>query len=541
MPHVGMDGSVKSISVNTTASNTWTTPLEWSGPGGNAAHPLLLRTAAYSRMYAESLWVRRSVDKLTSLHVRNPLKVYRSTAAGREEASTTRYAQLLACPSPQIACFDFWRWMASHYHIYGISFARKIRDRDGRVVELWPLHPSRMRYGVRGGGMARDDDGLDALDSDNGWWFKRPDGLEVELNRRNLLIFKRFNPDNVHTGLSPLESLRQTLEADHANRVSTSAKWRNGGRAKMALVYKSNFGDAPGPAQRLRDQFHAIHAGPENHGKIPVLEDGVEPVKLPTEDGLEYIDERRLNAVEVAAAYDLPPHAIGVQADATYNNAAEHNRMLGRDTLPPIVGYFESEIELQLRDGRMGASGNPEFPSSLSAEWDLDMLTRGTYEDRIRANATAIQTGQRTAAEVREQDSMPFIEGSDELFVNAAVVPMRVAAGQVESAASGSGVPLDGSPPILSEGVPPVQANERPALPAGDPAPQAENMRGLWGYLGRVEQLDEIDVGELAVKTPVPARPVVGGALLIAQQQEMSVEQFRQVLKGLAANGRLPG
>lgn len=533
MPFIDASGDTKStILVNTNSSNVWTTPLEWSGLGGNAAHPLLLRSAAYGEMYTKQPLVRAAVDKLTSLHTALPLRVYRKVGDGREEAAETRFGRLVSCPNPEMSCVDFWSWVVSTYHVYGISFVFKQLDVRGRPVELWPLHPSRMRWGVQGGGIdTAPRPGLTEADSRNRWWFRHRDGEERPVRRDELIIFKNFNPDSFETGLSRLETLRVTLEADAASRDSQTARWRHGGQTNLALVYKGAFGPGSATAKRLAEQFERIHGGGENHHRPLVLEDGIEPVPLPTDHGLEYIQERKLNAIEVASVYDLPPRAIRRGEGETQANAAEDSRSVYRDTMPPHLALFHSAIEHDLR--------RPHFQERFYAEWDPSEQMRGSFEDEVKALATGIQTGQFTPAEARRRRHLPFKEGSDELFVNAAIVPARLAAegftqgANAGGAPTGSGVAEDGSADGPQEEPPPVMSNQRPAQRNVQLPQRAESTRSLFGYLGRVDHLADVDVAKLAELTPIEGRSVAVSALGLLLDEEASVAEFRNALKQL--------
>ena len=54
----------------------------------------------------------------------------------------------------------------------------------------------------------------------------------------------------------------------------------------------------------------------------------------------------------------------------------------------------------------------------------MDEVLRGAFEDRIPAMVAAINAGIMMPSEARELENRPFVEGSDQLFINAAVVPI---------------------------------------------------------------------------------------------------------------------
>jgi hypothetical protein len=84
---------------------------------------------------------------------------------------------------------------------------------------------------------------------------------------------------------------------------------------------------------------------------------------------------------------------------------------------------FESAIDAQLR---------PDFDpqGNLYAEFLMDEVLRGAFEQRAAANQSAIFSGQRTPNEVRKQDNLGPLEGGDRLYINAGAIPLDDAAAE---------------------------------------------------------------------------------------------------------------
>jgi hypothetical protein len=131
----------------------------------------------------------------------------------------------------------------------------------------------------------------------------------------------------------------------------------------------------------------------------------------------QYIEARRLNREEVIAAYDIPPPAVHDLTRATFSNITAQLRSIYRDTMAPVCAFLESELETQLR---------PDFGEGMYAEFLLDGVLRGDFEDRADAYQKAINSGWQTPAEVRKLENLPFIEGSDRLFINSTMIPVGI-------------------------------------------------------------------------------------------------------------------
>lgn len=427
------------------------TPASWNGipqPGitpRSAVWPF--DQGAYSEIYKRQLWVNVLVNKLARAEARLPLKVYLRDDLNRPEAAEHPYARLLRRPSSVLSPFDFWQWVRSTREIYGEAPLLKRRDAGGRPVELIPWHPTRLHY-----------------DADNDAWSLDRQGERFSIQRHDFVLFRNFNPDSLTRGLSPLEPLRATLENEDGARRANSALWRNGGRPSMSLRHPGKIGQAG--VDRLRGQWNEVHGGVDNWAKPVILEEGMEAVPIPLNvEELQYIEARKLNREEACAVYDVPPPVVHILDRATFSNITEQMRSMYRDTMAPRLKSTESTLEHELRDGRMGRNVAPDFSETVYAEFLMDEVLRGDFEARAAAYQAA---DYMTMAEKRRAENLPFIDGTDRIFVNAATVPLDEAS----------------------------RSNEPAAL---TPAPvrSVDALRPVWGRLSRLKSLDELAVDSL--------------------------------------------
>lgn len=510
--------------VATTKGQTTWTSADGFAHSGAGLHPLgrfLHNAHAYDEIYEKQLWPAVAVNKLTNLQLQLPGKTFqRMSDSGREDGRGSPFGQLMAKPSTVLNPATFWGWFFAMRHIHGCSFARKRRDRGGRPVELLATHPTRMRYGPEGGGrLGITPSGLES--GPNRWWFSVTAQTEVPIDRRDFIYWPAFNPASPMLGMSPFEPLRDTLHNEASARAANRAMWNNGGKPSFVLRHPGKFTN-PNVTQALADQFERKHGGVDQWGKPLVLQEGMEALPLNADKSLEYVETRKLNREEVAAAFDIPPPAIQILDKATYSNVTEQNRALYRQTMPPILSTFEEMIEFDLRDGRFGDRGEPDFGGDFYFEWMLDAVMRGAFEDRITAVARAIQTGQLTPAEAREMDNRPFIPGSDTLFLNGAVVPIEEAA-----VAGVAGEPTPVAASVSDDG----GGGGNPGLiPVGRSLTDA-NQSKVMGRLSRPATLEEVDADQLVAGLDEMSAEAVKGAVAIARYGGCTVPQLREIIK----------
>jgi HK97 family phage portal protein len=115
---------------------------------------------------------------------------------------------------------------------------------------------------------------------------------------------------------------------------------------------------------------------------------------------MQYIESRKVSREEACGMYDVPPPVVQILDRATFSNITEQMRSQYRDTMAPRLKLDESVIDAQLR---------PDFdPQGVQyAEFLMDEVLRGAFEQRAAANQSAIFSGQRTPNEARRQDNLP--------------------------------------------------------------------------------------------------------------------------------------
>jgi len=352
-------------------------------------------SGAYSQMYRSQLWVAILVNKLAKAHARLPFPVYERDEMNRPKADDHPMARLLGSPNPFMSAHSLWVWTSSTRNIYGEAFWYKRRDARGQVIGLYPLSPT---------GVGNDGES---------WSFDNGRLRLEDVAREDLVVFKSFNPDDLSRGMSPLEPLRATLENEWAARTATSSFWQRGARPGLFLKHPGTI-SAPA-ADRLRAQVEAAHSGADRTGTTMLLEEGMEPhVATLTAEEAQYIETRKLNREEACAAFDVPPPVVHILDRATFSNITEQMRSMYRDTMGGILPEYEAAIETDLRA--------VEWPDDgVYAEFLMDEVLRGAFEARQDALAKAAHM---TIAEKRKMENLPFIDGTDRIFLNTATLPL---------------------------------------------------------------------------------------------------------------------
>lgn len=363
--------------------------------------------AAYGELYRRQPMIAGLVDKLANALARLTIQVWQTNEAGKNQVGQSPYAKLLKRPCPAMSPFNFWRWTASTYEIYGEAFWLKVRDARHNVIGLWPMHPSRTAI-------------LREVDEVTKRWQTfyvftlgvASAGL-LKAPAEDVVPFLRYNPDNLMRGLSRLEPLNSTLLAEDASRRANASSWKKGARPGLMISTDQSLSDRA--YARLKSTIMSNHSGPDAAGGTMFLEEGAKPFLIQhTAVEMQYIDSRKLNLQEACMVYDMPPPVVHILDHATFSNITEQMRSLYRDTMPPRLEDIESAMDHWLR---------PEFAGDDTAAWfALDEVLRGDFETRAVAVGNLIEKGVMKPSEARplfDLDDAGAV--ADKLYANAAL------------------------------------------------------------------------------------------------------------------------
>lgn len=454
----------------------------WNARGHAAltrATSQLINGLIVDQFYKENPWVLTCINELVNPMISVPLKVVERVDSHPEIVEGSRYGALLDKPSATCDPVEFWQWIYSTYHLYGGAAAFKVRDAQGMPISLERIHPSRITY--------------EKVDGSVKWYIVGNNGDLQEVDRADLWMVRRYNPDTTLEGFSWLQPLIKTIENDKKARLANSAMWTNGGKPAFVLKHPKILGAGnPNAVQALADQFQLKHGGVENWGRPLVLEEGMEAVPLKIEQDLHYLDARRFNRSEIIAASGLPQTAAGVLDHSTYSNVSEMNRSLYARTMPPHFRRLESSFDFNIRDG-YGAE-IPDFKPNQKSKFILEGVLRGDFQTRTDHLTRRVQSGLLTPNEARAIEDRPPVEGGDRLLINQALAEVE-SVGRVE---------------------PPDSSNAR-------------HLSSVMGQLSRVRTPADIDLNRIAETTDMQTAETV--RMMIDRYPDLDMKQFRLVLK----------
>jgi len=289
-------------------------------------------------------------------------------------------------PNPEMTAIGFREAMLFQAIPFGNSYAEIVKDRAGRVAQLWPLISDRM--------VVLRDENWNMV-----YQYRQVDGTYVNLGPSQ--VFHLRGP-----GLYGL--MGENVVARAAKSIAVAAAQERyaasffGQGASPGGVLEVPGKLSPDVHKRLKDDWAEKQKGPENAHKPLFLEAGmkwqtvaVDPQKA------QLIEERQFSVEEIARWFKVPPHKIGHLLRATFANIEHQSIEFVRDALTPWCRRLEQEADYKLfrRDRQ------PWKCTGL----DTRALSQGDAKARAEYYSSGRQNGWLNANEIRRE------EGYDEI------------------------------------------------------------------------------------------------------------------------------
>ena len=329
---------------------------------------------------------------------------------------------LLNRPNPLQSSSEFFNSLFGFLLLSGNAYILKVGSEVGSPRELHLLRPDRIQ--IKGGGKPI------------------PDRYEYIVNGRVQNVFdvdqdtgsseikhiKLWNPLDDYYGCSPLQAAAEEVDQHNLSSKHNINLLNNGARPSGAVIFKPK--DDQGFAvnltesqrQQLLTDLNNRFVGSGNAGRPMLLEGDFDwrEMGLSPKD-MDFINLKHMSATDIALCFGVPSQLVGVPDSQTYSNIAEARLALYEETIIPHLKLIQSDLNEWLV---------PMFSEELEFCYDIDGIPalaerkRKTYENIT----SAVNTGIMTRNEAREIIGLSPITGGDDLYINAALMPIGSAA-----------------------------------------------------------------------------------------------------------------
>ncbi len=341
------------------------------------------------------------------------LFVFRRTAdGGRMRADDNPlYGVLHDIANPRMSAFELREFLTRQLDTFGNAFARIERNARGQVVALWPepwgnvgverLASGRLRYRLTD-----------------------PNGGSAVLLDDEVLHIRGASRDGI-IGLSPIQIARGAFGLALDQKRTADSLMENALRPSGLLSFPDKLGkDA---REAMREAVKANHAGSGNAGRFMILDGGAKFDAITfTPADAEFLETRKLSALDVARVYGCPPTTVGITDNATYSNVEGESTALVRNALGPLAARIEQAMARCLL--------SEQARRTLYIEHDLSALLRGDVQARFEAYRIGREIGALSPNDVRRRENEPPIAGGDTYHQPANWVPLGTTTAQTGGA-----------------------------------------------------------------------------------------------------------
>ncbi len=294
--------------------------------------------------------------------------------------------------------FERWETVVAHIATRGNSYQRKVYARDGRLVDLVPIVPSRVKVEV--------DDGQAAADVGRPWVKKFVvDGGKAVFTEHDILHIPGLSWDGV-TGVSIIENLRRTFALASAAEAVAENMYDHGLLQAGYLMTNERVDEEQ--SSILKARWRAKSGGLDNAHDIMILDKGAkfEQLTLAPKDA-QFLETRQFSTTEIARIFGLPGWIVNDQEKSTSWGSGMEQQFISFVvlSLKPYFHRIEQRVTREICD-----------PTTEKAEFKVEGLLRGDSKSRAAFYASGIQHGWMTPNEPRELEDMPPVPWGDEPY-----------------------------------------------------------------------------------------------------------------------------
>ncbi len=393
------------------ATTTLRDPERWliealGGPASKAGARVNSATAI--KVAAVFACVRLISETIASL----PLTLYERKANGKgkdKAISHPLYALLKECPNPETTAFAFWQMFITNALLCGDAFALIVRNKDGRILELWNIPTGKVR--IYRNPNTKERVYLVSLD----------DGMQLRVYPENMFHLQgmRFSKDD--KSLDPIDLAREALGLALATEEFGSRFFSQGANLGGIVEYPGGMNDEA--FERFKTSFNEKYSGLGNSSKVIFLEDGAKYQKIsanPNES--QFLETRKFQVVEIARFFNVPPHMIMDLERATFSNIEQQSINFVVYCLMPWFVRIEQTIAKDLL--------LPSERARFFTKYNANALLRGDTAARTAYYQAGRQNGYLSADDIREledMDALPEGQGGDVYLVNGNMIPATMA------------------------------------------------------------------------------------------------------------------
>lgn len=267
----------------------------------------------------------------------------------------------------------------------GNIFIRVFRNRRGEIVDMKVLNP--LDVDIKRNGQGRV--------------IFNVKGESRALTQEDIVFIPDVVKPGSLRGISRVEALKENFGLAAALEKYAARFFGSGTQTSGVLEVPGNL--TAEQAKSMQEAFDSRHRGWARAHKTAIITGGAQykPTNVPN-DQAQFLDSRRMAVEDVARAFNIPPHLLGLPGTNTYASVEQNNIAFVTHTLRPIAQKLE---------GAMTALLSQETGKEAAfIKFSLDGLLRADVNSRTEAYARGLQSGYYKINDIRRFEDLEPID-----------------------------------------------------------------------------------------------------------------------------------
>jgi len=347
--------------------------------------------------------VRNAVELIAGSISTMPLRLLKRDKSRKtiDVTENPLYSVLHSAWNPYMTAVIGRQCLIMNMLLWGNGYAEIVRDRLGRVVELWPITPDRVTLKWNNGLIAYDVN-VDA-------------GNTITLPFQNVMHVKNLS-HNGFLGISVISQARKSLGLSKDLETFGSKFFREGTHPGIIVTHPHKLDGET--FDNLKKSLTDTYSGLGNAHRLMLLEDGMKPEKITIQpDDAQFLESRTFQIDEVARWFNLPPHKLKELSKSSFSNIESEQISFVIESLLPRIVSIEQTFNSQLLTAE-------ERQAGLYTKHTIEGLLRGDAASRANYYRTMWNMGAISINEIREKEDFDPIEGGDIHYVPLNMIPL---------------------------------------------------------------------------------------------------------------------
>lgn len=282
---------------------------------------------------AYSSWVYACATKRAQSIAKAKFRLFRRNASDDYTELDDHPALLvLDRPNPVETKYQWLFRMSLHADLTGDAYSYIVRDKAGRIRELWSLQPQYIY-------IIPNSDG-----TINHYELRMGRGTEnISFQPSEIMHYRHPSPLDPYYGASVVMAVAQSVDINDFQHNYQRNFYKRAALPPAILETESKLDDTV--IRRLREGFDSVYGGGENAGKTLILENGLKYRQLGVNPkDLDWLATNRYTLQEVCAIFGVPPAMLGIVEDVNRANAESQEYTYAKMTVEPILTNIDEQI-----------------------------------------------------------------------------------------------------------------------------------------------------------------------------------------------------